>query len=182
MLWVFNFLTPEGKCNNTLWGSRKIDHNYVEVYGPIIKFRIEFSPVRKSPLCVLLWATCPNLSRGSKHSCFLTNLLHAAFEKPVVVQPPEKFAIFHRTVFIRAGHWSLSSPHLHPNSLRFILILSSDLYLSSKRHLFFSYINTVVCLPLLSHACYTPSSAHPPWLDHSYNLWWWVRLMKFLVK
>jgi hypothetical protein len=32
MLWVFNFLTPEGKRNNTLRKlKKKTDHNYVEV-------------------------------------------------------------------------------------------------------------------------------------------------------
>jgi hypothetical protein len=83
----------------------------------------------------------------------------------------------------RSLSWAkcIQSPTSHPISLKFILILpshvrSSEGNLSSR----FSY-RIFGCTSLPSHACYMHCQLHPPWFDHSNNIWWVVQIMKLLT-
>jgi len=39
----------------------------------------------------------------------------------------------------------------------------------------------LVCISHFSHGCYMSRLPHPPSFDHPNNIWWSVRLMKFLI-
>jgi len=107
-------------------------------------------------------------------------------EKPIVVQLDKKFPAFYVTrrfitVFTRAHHWSLlwarwiQSTLSHTISLKSILGLPSALFPSG-------FPTQILCAFLISHIRATYSdNLILFWLDHPYNIWWSVQVMKLLI-
>jgi hypothetical protein len=93
----------------------------------------------------------------------------------------------HITIFTRVCPWSLSLARCihvtpsHPLSLRCILILSSHIQLGVLSSLFPSGFTARILYAFVSHACYMFHPSHPPWLDHSDNIWQSVQVMKLLI-
>jgi len=50
---------------------------------------------------------------------------------------------------------------------------------SSKWYLLFRFPDqNFVCISYFSYACCMPLLSHPPWFEHSNNIWWRVQVMK----
>jgi len=69
----------------------------------------------------------------------------------------------------------------------FIKIYSNIIFPSTPRSSewslpFISSDQNFVIISHLSHACYIPRSSHSSWLDYSNNIWWWVQVMKLLIR
>jgi hypothetical protein len=65
-----------------------------------------------------------------------------------------------------------------PSYLRSILILSTHLRLGLPSGLFWLSHKYPICIPRLSHSCYTSCPPHPPWLDHFNYTWRRVQVRK----
>jgi hypothetical protein len=83
-----------------------------------------------------------------------------------------------KITFTTYGHWSVSwATYIqfklyHSISLRYILILSSHLWLCLLGGLFPSGFPTTVRISRISHACSMSCQFHLPWFAKPNDIWW----------
>jgi hypothetical protein len=68
----------------------------------------------------------------------------------------------------------------------FLQIHSNNIFSSTSRSLWLSlyftfFYECLLCTPFRFNVCYIPCPSHPPWFDHSSNIWRKVQVMNLII-